>query len=196
MQREDIKAFAETLADGFSQYNLFQYVSGKFYDRAKMSLFWEVSIRLLAQNAICIADSPEANSVLIYIRPKSKEPGVVSYLKAGGLKMLWKLGLGSAIRLLRFDAKAQAVARRHRGDNDGYIMGFATRIDKQRQHYGKPVLEALLRYLDLTGEGCYLETLKASNVELYRRFAYELHETVDLRLGNLTLYAMHRSAVK
>ena len=194
MQRDDIKAFAETLADGFSEYNLFQFVSGKVYDRAKMSLFWEVSIRLLAKSAICIADSREANSVLIYIRSKSKEPGVVSYLLTGGLKMLSKLGLRRALRLLRFDAKAQAVARRYRGDNDGYLMCFATRLDKQRQNYGKPLIEALLRYLDLSGEGCYLETLKASNVELYRRFGFELREEVDIELGNLKLYAMRRAA--
>lgn len=43
-------------------------------------------------------------------------------------------------------------------------------------------------------EGCYLETLKASNVELYRRFGFELREEVDIELGNLKLYAMRRAA--
>lgn len=84
--------------------------------------------------------------------------------------MLRKMGARSAIRLLRFDAEAQRVAKRHRRDNDGYIMGFATRIDKQGQNYGKPLIEALLRYLDMSGEGCYLETLKDKNVGLYERF--------------------------
>ena len=190
MQPEDIKLFADTLADGFSQYNLFQYVCGRVYDHHKMSLFWEVSLALVADNAICIADSKDVNSVLVYIRPKSKEPSVLKYLKAGGLKMLWKMGARSAIRLLRFDAEAQRVAKRHRTDNDGYIMGFATRIDKQGQHYGKPLIEALLSYLDMTGEGCYLETLKPSNVGFYKRFSYELKEQVALKYSPLTLYAM------
>ena len=193
MQSEDIRTFADTLADGFSQYNLFQYVCGKRYDHSKMSKFWEVSLSLLADDAICIADSKEANSVLVYIRPKSKEPSVLQYLKAGGLKMLWKLGVRSAIRLLSFDAEAQRVAKSHRTDNDGYIMGFATRIDKQGQRYGKPLIEALLNYFDATGEGCYLETLKATNVELYKRFSYELKEQITLKSGNLVLYAMHRA---
>lgn len=55
-------------------------------------------------------------------------------------------------------------------------MAFATRLDKQGQHYGKPLMEALLSYLDATGEGCYLETLKAENVALYKRFSFELKE--------------------
>ncbi|MBO5848327.1 MAG: hypothetical protein J6R17_03870 [Bacteroidales bacterium] len=45
------------------------------------------------KNAICIADSKDVNSVLIYTRPKSKEPNPLCYMKAGGLKMLFKLGL-------------------------------------------------------------------------------------------------------
>ena len=192
MQPDDIKSFADTLADGFSQYNLFQYVCNGKYDHEKMSIFWAASIALLADNAICIADSPQVNSVLVYIRPKCKEPGIINYLKAGGLKMLCKLGLRSAIKLLRFDIEAQKIAKRHRGENDGYILCFATRIDKQGQHYGKPLIESLLRYLDEVGEGCYLETLKATNVELYKRFSFTLTEQTTLKTGNLPLFAMRR----
>ena len=196
MQSSDIEVFAATLADGFSQYNLFQYVCGKEYDFDKMALFWAVSIKLIQDNAICIADSKDANSVLIYIPPKSKEPGILSYLKAGGLKMLWKLGLRSAIKLLHFDTEVQKIAKRHRTDNDGYIMAFATRIDKQGQHYGKPLIQAVLRYLDMLGEGCYLETLKPTNVDLYKHFSFELKEQVTFSSSGLTIFAMHRQKVR
>ena len=53
-------------------------------------------------------------------------------------------------------------------------------------------MEALLAHLEATGEGCYLETLKAENVALYKRFSFELKEQAPTQLGNLTLYAMHR----
>ena len=192
MQREDVERFADTLADGFCYYNLFRYVCGGEYDRDGMRLFWAISVALVAKNAICIADSKEFNSVLVYVRPRSKEPGFFSYLMAGGVKMLFKLGLRSVVRLLRFDADAQSVARSYKSDNDGYLMAFATRIDKQGQGFGNPLMEALLRYLDASGEGCYLETLKAENVEIYKHFSFELKEQKTLESGGLTLYAMHR----
>ena len=194
MQRDDIKRFADTLSDGFSRYDLFRYICNWKYDHDKMALFWAVSIALIATDAICIADSKSANSVLIYIPPKSKEPGTLDYLKAGGVKMLLRLGLRSAIKLLRFDAKARKIAKLHKTDNDGYLMAFATRIDKQGQHYGKPLIEALLRYLDASGEGCYLETLKATNVELYKHFSFQPKDQTPIGLGNLTLYAMRRAS--
>ena len=196
MKREDLKRCADTLADGFYGYGLFEHVCNGKYNHNKMSLSWAVSIALVADNAICIADSKDFNSVLIYVRPKSKEPNLLCYLKAGGLKMLFKLGLRSSIKLLRFDAEFKKIAQRHRSDRDGYLMAFATRLDKQGQHYGKPLINALLRYLDASGEGCYLETLKASNVDLYRHFQFELKEEMNLKLGDLTVFAMHRSGDK
>ena len=193
MKREDLMRFADTLADGFYGYGLFEHVCNGRYDHYKMSLSWAVSIALVADNAICIADSKDINSVLIYVPPKNKEPNILSYIKAGGLKMLLKLGLRMVIRLLRFEVEAQKVAERYKTDNDGYLKAFATRLDKQGQHYGKPLIEALLRYLDTSGEGCYLETLKAGNVDLYKHFQFELKEEVNLKLGDLTVFAMHRS---
>ncbi len=44
MQNEDIERFAATLADGFSQYDLFKYICNGKYDHDKMTLFWAVSI--------------------------------------------------------------------------------------------------------------------------------------------------------
>ena len=193
MQHGDIQRFAATLADGFSQYCMFKHVCCGEYNHGLMRLFWEVSIALLPDNAICIADSKEANSVLIYIPPKSKEPSLLDYIKAGGVKMFFKFGIRRIIRLTRFNIEIEQVAKRYRNANDGYLMAFATRIDKQGQHYGKPLMTALLDYLDASGESCYLETLEAKNVALYQHFSFRLEGQVDSQMGNLTLFVMHRS---
>ena len=192
MQQDDIERFADTLADGFSQYNLFKYLCNGTYDLEKMRLFWRVSLAVLPPNAICIADSKEANSVLIYTRPQSEEAKLLPYLKAGGLKMVFKWGIRGIIRLLRFDAEAQRVAKQYKTANDGYLLAFATRLDKQGQHYGKPLIQALLKHLDASGEGCYLETLKAENVALYQHFSFQLKEKTSILSGNLNMFAMLR----
>ena len=57
MQPDDIDRFADTLADGFSRYNLFEYICNGTYDHDKMKMFWRVSIALIVNKAICIADS-------------------------------------------------------------------------------------------------------------------------------------------
>lgn len=192
MQRCDIERFADTLADGFSQYDLFRYVCNGKYDHSKMSRFWAVSIALYFGNAVCIADSKEANSVLIYLPPGCKEPNSISYLTAGILKM----GLRRLFRMLRSKAEVENVAKRYKADDDGYLFAFATRLDKQGQNYGKKLMTAFLRYLDARGEGCYLETFKPENVGLYEHFSFQQKGQVPVKSGNLTLFAMHRPKSK
>ena len=190
MQRGDIQRFATTLADGFSRYNMFKHVCYGRYNHDLMRLFWEVSIALLPDNAICIADSKDANSVLIYIPPKSKEPDLLDYMKAGGVKMLFKFGIRRIVRLTRFNIEIEKVAKRYRAANDGYLMAFATCLDKQGQHYGKPLITALLNHLDASGESCYLETLETKNIALYQHFSFQLEGETEM--GNLTIFAMRR----
>ena len=192
MQDEDLQRFATTLADGFSQYGMFKHVCYGTYNHDLMRLFWEVSLALLPNNAICIADSKEANSVLAYIPPKSKEPSLLDYMKAGGMKMLFKFGIRRIIRLTRFNSEIEQVAKRYRTANDGYLMAFATRLDKQGQHYGKPLITALLNHLDASGESCYLETLEPKNVALYQHFSFQLTGQKESQMGNLSLFAMRR----
>ena len=194
MQRGDIQRFAATLADGFSQYSMFKHVCYGTYNHDLMRLFWEVSLALLPDNAICIADSKDANSVLIYIPPRSKEPSLLDYMKAGGVKMLFKFGIRRIVRLTRFNIEIEQVAKRYRAANDGYLMAFAMRLNKQGQHYGKPLITALLNHLDASGESCYLETLEAKNIALYEHFSFQLEGQTDSKMGNLKLFAMRRPA--
>ena len=94
--------------------------------------------------------------------------------------------------MLVFNLEIEKVAKRYRTADDGYLLAFATRLDKQGQHYGKPLIQALLKHLDASGEGCYLETLKAENVALYQHFSFQLKEKTSILSGNLNMFAMLR----
>ena len=108
------------------------------------------------------------------------------------MKMFFKFGIRRIIRLTRFNIEIEQVSKQYRSANDGYLMAFATRLDKQGQHYGKPLITALLNHLDASGESCYLETLEAKNVALYQHFSFQLEGQTASQMGNLTLFAMRR----
>ena len=110
MQQEDIERFADTLANGFSEYSLFKYICNGKNVRNKMRLFWAVSLALVPQGAICIADSKEANSVLIYVRPNSKEPGLFDYLRTD--RAILRLTLSTVLLGDRQQNSFQDISRR------------------------------------------------------------------------------------
>ena len=106
--------------------------------------------------------------------------------------MLFKFGIRRIVRLTRFNIEIEQAAKRYRAANDGYLMAFATRLDKQGQRYGKPLLTALLNHLDASGESCYLETLEDKNIGLYQHFSFKLEGQMNSKMGNLTLFAKRR----
>ena len=110
------------------------------------------------------------------------------------MKMFFKFGLRRIIRLTRFNIEIEQVGKRYRAANDGYLMAFATRLDKQGQHYGKTLITALLNHLDVSGESCYLETLEAKNVAWYQHFAFQRTGQAASQMKDLTLFAMRRPA--
>ena len=52
----------------------------------------------------------------------------------------------------------------------------------------------MLVHLDEREQDCYLETLSPVNVEIYKKYGFELKEEVKVPNTNLTLYAMLRRA--
>lgn len=188
---ERVGLFAQTLAKGFRDYPLFEYVCGDGYDEAKMTLFWEVSLRLLGKEALCYARDAEASSVIVYLPPGYKEVGVVDYLRIGGVRMLFKMGIASTLRLLRFDGRASRLAGRY-GSDSGYIMGFATRAEHRGKGFGTHLMQKLICYMNQRGESCYLETLKDENVALYEGFGFDLKEQSQIPYTEIPIYAMHR----
>lgn len=181
-----------TMADGFSHYRLFEWVCGKEYDMTKMSLFWRITIELADEAAVCLADSAELNSVLVYLKPEYEEPSLWDYLRKGGVSLLWNMGLRSAMRLLTFDSAAKRISQQYRTEGCGYIVGFATRVDRQHCGYGSRPMKALLRYLDERGESCYIETLRKENLAIYEHYGFHLMEQHNFAPADLTIYAMRR----
>ena len=59
---------------------------------------------------------------------------------------------------------------------------------------GKKILTPMFNYLDQHNQDCYLETLLPINVDIYKKFGFELKEEVKVPNSDLTMYAMLRTA--
>ena len=55
-------------------------------------------------------------------------------------------------------------------------------------------MRPMLEYLDKRKQDCYLETLVPINVEIYKKYGFELKEEIKVPNTDLTLYAMLRIA--
>jgi ribosomal protein S18 acetylase RimI-like enzyme len=86
-----------------------------------------------------------------------------------------------------------ALVRAHRKDPQWYLMVLCADPLAQRSGVGTMLLEEALTQVDVEGVGSHLETPRLDNVAYYRRFGYELIETLTPLEGGPPYYTMWRA---
>ena len=86
-----------------------------------------------------------------------------------------------------------ALARVHPKETHWYLCALATDPAIQRSGVGTLLMHDGLARADDEGVGCYLETQKPENLAYYRRFGFELSETLEPLSGAPALYTMWRA---
>jgi ribosomal protein S18 acetylase RimI-like enzyme len=75
-----------------------------------------------------------------------------------------------------------------------YLMLLAVEPSSQRRGVGAMLVERGLTLADQEGVGAYLETQKEENLAYYRRFGFELAQTLNPVAGGPPYYTMWRAA--
>ncbi len=94
-------------------------------------------------------------------------------------RVLRPLGAGGLRRLLPL----AETDRHHPREPHWYLSVLGTDPDHQRRGHASRLVEPRLDEADRHGVGCYLESSKEANVPYYRRFGFEVTETLHLDRG-------------
>jgi ribosomal protein S18 acetylase RimI-like enzyme len=86
-----------------------------------------------------------------------------------------------------------ATAKVHPKEPHWYLQLVAVMPPFQRQGIGSMLIEHGLGMVDEEGVGSYLETQKEENLAYYRRFGYQLRDTLRPVPGGPMLYTMWRA---
>lgn len=192
LNKKDIEIFANNLAASFQGYPLFEYFANNKYNIKKMKKFWKVSLKTMSDKTIFIADSEEANSLAIFSPYEKGGISLWKYIKAGGLSLIPSIGISTLKRMTTFENFAMEIKDKYASQNCLYFYVFVTMPDFRGKGLGSKIMKPMLDYLDENKRDCYLETLVPINVEIYKKFGFELKEEVQVPNTNLTLYAMLR----
>ena len=71
-----------------------------------------------------------------------------------------------------------------------YLYDLVVRQDCQKQGIATTILQPVLQYIEQSGQSCYLETHNTVNVDIYRKFGFDLMETGDVPGIHSKHYAM------
>ena len=192
--KRDFEVFSNNLAVSFKGYPLFEYFSNNEYSVKKMKKFWKFSLKTMSTKTFFLADSEDANSLAIF---SAYEKGGVSLwknIKAGCLGLIPSMGLKTIKKMTSFEKFALEIKNKHAKPGCWYLYVCVTMPESRGKGLGSKIMRPMLEYLDEHKQDCYLETLLPINVEIYKKYGFELKEEVKVPNTNLTLYAMLRTA--
>ena len=93
-----------------------------------------------------------------------------------------------------FEKFAMEIKNKYASQGCWYLYAFVTMPEFRGKGVGRKILTPMFNYLDEHNQDCYLETLLPINVEIYKKFGFELKEEVKVPNTDLILYAMLRTA--
>ena len=194
LDKKDFDIFSNNLAISFKGYPLFEYFSNYKYNIKKMKKFWKVSLKTMSDKTFFLADSHEANSLAIFSPYEKGGVSIWKYIKAGGLGLIPSIGIKMTKRMTSFEKFAIEIKNKYAKPGCWYLYVFVTMPEFRAKGLGSKIIKPMLDYLDEHNQDCYLETLLPINVEIYKKFGFELKEEVKVPNTDLTLYAMLRTA--
>jgi ribosomal protein S18 acetylase RimI-like enzyme len=194
LNKKDFEVFSNNLAVSFKGYPLFEYFSNNKYNIKKMKKFWKVSLKTMSDKTFFLADSEDANSLAIFSPYEKGGISIWKYIKAGGLGLIPTIGIKMTKKMAKFEKFAMEIKNKHAKPGCWYLYVFVTMPEFRGKGVGKKILAPMCNYLDEHQQDCYLETLLPINIEIYKKFGFELKEEVKVPNSDLTLYAMLRTA--
>ena len=194
LNKKDIDVFANNLAVSFKEYPLFEYFSNYKYSIKKMKKFWKVSLKTMSDKTFFISDGEDVNSLAIFSPYEKGGVSVWKYIKAGGLGLISSMGFKTVKKMTSFEKFAMEIKNKYASQGCWYLYAFVTMPEFRGKGIGKKILAPMFNYLDEHKQDCYLETLLPINVEIYKKFGFELKEEVKVPNTDLTLYAMLRTS--
>ena len=192
LDKNDLDVFSGNLATSFKGYELFEELSDYKYNVKKMKRFWKVSLKTIAKKAVFLTDGEAANSLAIFLPYQKKGVSTWEYVKAGALLFYPTMGIKTTNRMTSFENFALEIKKKHSKPGCWYLYTFVTMPGFRGKGLCSKIMRPMLNYFDDHNQDCYLETVSPVNVEIYKKFGFELVEEVEVPNTNLTLYAMLR----
>ena len=192
VKKNQIDRLAAVAADAYRDYPLHNWLTKGKYDAKASDLIMKISLRTMTEDAVIYADSEEINGFAVWLPFGFEGSKTLPFLFNGGLKLILHSGFGIIGRLLTYEKYAMNLKKQFTNNYDWYLYNLSIKKEAQGKGLASKLMRPMLEFCDKERMVTYLETNKASNVELYKHYGFELMKEELIPKSPVTHYAMVR----
>ncbi len=196
IQKKDLAKCAEVSTRAFLDDPALKYqMGGKTPSYRQLKNYFDVIFQTGFAYYGFFAPSEKIEGVIGLLPPNTDSVPPMEFLLRGGWKMPLTVCRGLLGRLEKYEAHSLAIRKNANAMDAWYVMMLAVDPEQQGKGFGAKMLRAFLAEMDKQGTGCYLETHKIVNTEIYQHFGFEIVNIDTVPDGTDTQYAMLRKPV-
>ena len=192
VKKDDLDRLADIAADAYQDYPLHNWFTGGKYDKKASKLIMLISLKTMTEDAVIYADSEEMNGFAVWLPIGFTGSKTLPFLVNGGLELILHSGPGIIGRLLTYETYAMNLKKGFTDNYDWYLYNLSIKKDAQGKGIATKLLRPMLQFCDDERMIAYLETNKASNVDFYKHYNFELKKEELIPKTTVFHYAMVR----
>jgi ribosomal protein S18 acetylase RimI-like enzyme len=192
LSRDLVEPASITCARAFADDPTTRYLIPDESKRANLRYSFEYYLRLsLLGGGGTYVTSPKCEGVAIWVESERKE-SFLTHLRAGFPLLPLRCGWAHLVREAALDMHFSKVRRELTPKHHLYLGVLAVDQEYHGQGFASRLMRPMLKHLDAQQLAAYLETQTPRNVEMYRRWGFELLREETMPDADLKLYLMLR----
>ena len=189
LKQKDIRKSSEIAAKAFYHYPMFTYILGRKLSDETLKVVGRFIIKYAVLFGEAYATSPEIEGIILFSDSRDYNFSLFRSLRCGALSLA-KLGAEAGKRFNDFNTFCHKVHEESIKEPHQYIILLGVDPQKQGQGFGSKMLLPVLKIAEEKKQSCYLETHDEKNVEIYKRFGFEVVSQDVIPGTDIIQYAM------
>lgn len=189
LRKSDIEKSSEILAESFYDYPIYRHILGQQNNIQKIKVFHKYLIKYGVLYGEAYASSKELEGIILFSQFDDYKMSFVRTLRSGALSLI-RLGKEAGMRFAEYDKFSSRIHRESLQEPHIYIISVGVNPDKQGQGFASKLMRAVLSYAQEMGQPCYLETHSENNVQIYKRYGFQVISEDIVPGTDITQYSM------
>jgi len=175
VRRKDIKKAAEVFSHAFYTDPLTQYMFPNDETRQNHSShYFNFIISYGLKFGEVFAPSPKIEGLAIWYLSDKYEMTMFKQLRAGGMRLYMNLKKETISRMMPIGRFSGGMHQKYGHFKHWYLSPIGVHPDYQGMGFGSLLIRTMLIRIDNEKLPCLLETQNPTNVEIYKRFGFEV----------------------
>ena len=193
VKKKDVSAAVTTLSKSFFDDDITEFIFPEKNTREQYLMeYFKFRLNYGILYGEVYTTSSEFEGVVNWISPKNIYMTPLKMMRAGGMRLFFKLGKDRINKMMKVSSFTTDLQQTNIVTPHWFLSPIGVLPNHQGKGFASKLIRPMLERFDDNKEDCFLETQNKNNVEIYKRYGFEVIAKGVIPGANLDHWVMIR----